>query len=69
MDTELNAETATYIVANIGALNWGLTETADINLVTELLGTGNAGIVYIAIGIAGLVALTERFEFTEIFAE
>lgn len=64
---ELDAQLAVLILAHIGAVNWGLQETADINLATELLGTGNAGIAYVAIGLAGLVALTELFEVTDFF--
>lgn len=69
MDEDLDAETATYSIAALGAINWGLQETADMNLVTEVLGSGNAGLAYIVIGIAGVVFLTERFHVTEFFDE
>jgi uncharacterized membrane protein YuzA (DUF378 family) len=56
---DLNLQMIVWIIAEIGALNWGLQEVADINLVTELLG-GSAGVVYIIIGLAGAAALAEK---------
>ena len=58
MDT--NIQSLTWIVAELGALNWGLMELFDTNLVTEALGSGNAGIAYILIGVAGAAALAEK---------
>ena len=51
-----------WLIADIGALNWGLQEVADVNLVTELIGSGNAGIVYIVVGVAGALALADTFD-------
>jgi len=66
-EPELNGQSVVWGIAHLGAVNWGLQETADINIVTELLGTSNAGIAYIIIGLAGIVALTEWFEITDFF--
>jgi len=60
------AETAVWLTSGIGALNWGLQEAFSFNVVTELLGTGNAGIVYIAIGVAGALALADDFDVIEL---
>lgn len=50
-----------WLLAGLGALNWGLMEVADLNLVTELLGSGSAGLVYIVIGAAGALSLAGNF--------
>ena len=41
----------------IGAVNWGLIGILDFNLVTTIFGTGSllTNIVYILVGVAGLV--------------
>lgn len=59
---DFNLQTIVWIVAEIGALNWGLVELLDLNLVTEALGTGTeaVGLVYIVIGLAGALALLEK---------
>jgi uncharacterized membrane protein YuzA (DUF378 family) len=57
---ELNLQSASWIVAEVGALNWGLTEAFNTNLVTELLGTGNEGPLYLVIGLAGALALADK---------
>jgi|GEM_PF-6374543 len=66
---ELDAQSVTWLIAHIGAVNWGLQETADINLAVELLGTGNVGIAYMVIGIAGVLSLTEWFDITDFFGQ
>ena len=39
----------------IGAVNWGLVGAMDLNLITEIFGTGTATqVIYILVGIAGL---------------
>jgi uncharacterized membrane protein YuzA (DUF378 family) len=48
-----------WLVAGIGALNWGLVALADFNLVTEFLSSGGADLVYIAIGVAGGLNIIE----------
>ncbi|OGW83618.1 MAG: hypothetical protein A2Z83_04995 [Omnitrophica bacterium GWA2_52_8] len=47
------------LLAGIGALNWGLVALFNVNLVTTLLGdmTTPAKIVYILVGISGLMTL------------
>ena len=47
------------LLAGIGALNWGLVTLMNIDLVTKILGVGTtpAKIVYILVGIAGLITL------------
>jgi uncharacterized membrane protein YuzA (DUF378 family) len=52
-----------WLLAGIGALNWGLVELADVNLVTEIGGTGTAGAMYIVIGAAGALSLAGNFGF------
>lgn len=63
---DLNAATAVELTAGLGALNWGLDATAGIDVVTELLGTGNAELGYLALGGAGAVLLAERFELVDV---
>jgi uncharacterized membrane protein YuzA (DUF378 family) len=48
-----------WLLAAIGAINWGAEEALDINLVTDTLGlaASSAGIAYLVIGIAGIVNL------------
>lgn len=46
------------LLAGIGALNWGLVALFNLDLVAALLGTsGLAKVVYILVGIAGLLLL------------
>ena len=46
------------LLAGIGALNWGLVAIWQVDLVSRLLGMGRASkIVYILIGVAGLLTL------------
>ena len=66
---ELNLKTGTELLAAVGALNWGLMEAIDMNLVTELLGTGSEGAVYLAVGVAGALALAEQFELADVYGE
>ncbi len=47
----------------IGALNWGIVGLFDTNVVEEILGTGTAAdVVYVIVGVAGLVMLPRLFE-------
>ena len=66
MDIDLDAKAVTTAVAGIGSANWGLQEFADLNIVTELLGS-DPTIGYAALGLGGVVVLTEQFEVTEFF--
>jgi uncharacterized membrane protein YuzA (DUF378 family) len=47
----------------IGALNWGLVGLANVDLVAALFGSGTAGarIVYVLVGLAGIVMLIRAF--------
>ena len=63
---ELDLQLIVRVIAEVGALNWGLQEVADVNLVTELLGSGNAGIAYIVIGAAGALALAGKAGFVDL---
>ena len=57
-------ETATWVINGIAAANWGATEALDTNLVTDTLGlaAGDAGMVYLAIGLSGILGL---YQFAE----
>lgn len=48
-----------YILVIVGALNWGLVGIFGIDLVARLLGGGSFGakIVYILIGVSGIIML------------
>ena len=54
-----------YILIAVGALNWGLVEVLNINLVDSILGwvglTSLATWAYTAIGLAGAWALAKIF--------
>ena len=47
------------LLVGIGALNWGLVAILNLDLVAKFLGTGTmlAKVVYILVGIAGLITL------------
>ena len=47
------------LIAIIGALNWGLVGALGINLVEQIFGsgTGLTRIIYIVVGISGLILL------------
>lgn len=47
------------LLAGLGALNWGLVGLFQVDLVARLLGamTGVAKVVYVLIGVAGLITL------------
>lgn len=63
---DINPASATWIIAEIGALNWGLQEAFNFNIVTELLGSGSAGLVYVLIGLAGAIALADDFDIVDL---
>ena len=47
----------------IGALNWGIVGLFDTNVVSEILGTGTVtDVVYVVIGIAGLMMVPRLLE-------
>ena len=47
----------------IGAINWGLVGALNMNIVSQLLGVGTTGekVVYILIGVAGILKLLSCF--------
>lgn len=55
------------VLTIVGAINWGLIGLLDFNLVTTLFGNGSmlTNIVYIAVGVAGLVNIGILFEHIE----
>ncbi|WP_324758172.1 hypothetical protein [Haloarcula montana] len=62
MDDLLNI--ATWAVNGVAAVNWGLQEATDTNLLTDTLSLdpGAAGIVYIIIGLSGVLGLYQLVE-------
>lgn len=66
MDFDFTPENVVTAVAGIGAVNVGLAEFANWDLLTELFGSdpalGAAGIA-----LSGVLLVTERFGFTEMF--
>jgi len=58
------AHEGSWILAAIGAINWGYLELTGTDLVTGTLGLdpGTAGIVFLLIGLAGLVSLYHYYE-------
>ena len=46
-----------WLIAAIGAINWGLVGFFNINVVDKLLADSPARIVYMIIGICGVVAV------------
>lgn len=50
----------------IGAINWGLIGLFDFNLVTTIFGDGTfANIIYIIVGIAGIINIGILFDHIE----
>jgi len=48
------------LVAGLGALNWGLKEAMDTDLLVEIGLTGsNLGLAYLAVGAAGAIVLVD----------
>lgn len=52
------------VLASVGALNWGLVQWLDFNLVTSLLGSipNASAIVYTLVAISGAYALFDAFK-------
>jgi uncharacterized membrane protein YuzA (DUF378 family) len=53
------------VVAAIGAINWGTIGAFKINFVEQLLGADTANIVYIVVGVCGLVTLYCQYEWSQ----
>ncbi|KKS65131.1 MAG: hypothetical protein UV40_C0009G0010 [Parcubacteria group bacterium GW2011_GWA1_42_7] len=50
-----------FILVVVGALNWGLVGIADFNLVTTILGDGNATkVVYDLVGLSALYMIVKK---------
>lgn len=52
---------ASWVLCTIGALNWGLVGAFNLNVVA-MLGDMIAKIVYILVGVAGLISLWGMFK-------
>lgn len=50
-------DTVAMLLVVVGAINWGLVGLLDLNLVTSVLGASLAKIVYIVVGVAGVLVL------------
>lgn len=58
------------IVAALGALNWGLIEMFDTNLLSDVLGLAGDGLMYahVAVGIAGALLLIAVIDGSEVLS-
>jgi len=62
MAKEMNAlDISSWVLCTIGALNWGLVGAFNLNVVA-MLGDMIAKIVYILVGVAGLISLWGMFK-------
>jgi uncharacterized protein len=50
-------DTVAMVLVVVGALNWGLVGLLDMNVVSSILGDSLAKIVYILVGLSGLLVL------------
>ena len=50
-------DTVAMILVVVGALNWGLVGLLDLNFVSSILGPDLAKLVYIVVGVAGVLVL------------
>jgi len=48
-----------WVISSVGAMNWGLVEATNTNILTDVggLGADIAGIAYVLIGVAGAISL------------
>lgn len=55
------------VLTIIGAINWGLIGLLDFNLVTTIFGNGSmlTNIIYVVVGVSGLVNIGILFEHIE----
>jgi len=60
---ELVSKTS-WLLASVAALNWGAVEALDTNILTDLLALGPeaVGVIYLIIGIAGIVNVIDFVE-------
>ena len=50
-------DTVAMILVVVGAINWGLVGLLNLNIVEMILGMALAKIVYIVVGVAGVLVL------------
>lgn len=50
-------DTVAMLLVVVGAINWGLVGLLNLNLVSSVLGDSLAKIVYILVGVGGLLVL------------
>jgi len=63
MDVIKRMEPVWLALIVVGALNWGLVGLFEFNLVEEIFGAGTvADIVYVIVGLAGLMMVPRLFE-------
>ena len=63
MDVIKRMEPVWLALVVVGALNWGLVGLFEFNLVEEIFGAGTvADVIYVIVGIAGLMMLPRLFE-------
>jgi len=63
MAKEMNAlDLTAWVLTTVGALNWGLVGGFNFNLVGNILPSMIAKIVYILVGVAGLISLWGLFK-------
>lgn len=60
------AQVAAWLLVDVAALNWGLVELFDVNLVADTLPADATGIVYLVVAAAGLVGLLENLTDVEV---
>lgn len=57
------AQLLAVLVAGVGALNWGLVEAFDTDLLIEIGLTGNMlSYAYLAVGVAGAIVLIDMLD-------
>ncbi|HYU59304.1 MAG TPA: DUF378 domain-containing protein [Solirubrobacterales bacterium] len=63
METLKWFEPVALLLMVIGALSWGILGLTDTNVLTEIFGTGTlTDVVYVIVGLAGLIYLPRLFE-------
>lgn len=57
-----------WATTSVGAINWGLQEAAQINLIADYV-PELAGPAYLVIGAAGAVSLANQFGLVDVFGD
>jgi len=55
-----------WLLTDLAAANWLLVELFDVNLVSDYLSADVAGIVFVVVGVAGVVGLAETVTDVEV---